>query len=109
VVDESKVLGEMILSTEDRRFVVILTTSVVVSIEMLWSWVELAAVCTMVLPCFCGHHYSSEWSTSPASKVEMKRLFVPGPVILTFELVAAKGTRKPPVLGFLAFGGRRTF
>jgi hypothetical protein len=109
VVDKSKVLGKMILSTEDRRFIIILTSRVVMSFEMFWSWVELTAICTMVPPCLWRYHYSSERSTSPACKVEMKGLFVPSPVILTLELVAAKRTRKPSVLGFLAFSGRRTF
>jgi hypothetical protein len=108
-VHESKVLGEMIFSAEDRGFVVILASRVVVRFEMFWRWVELAAICTVVSSCFWGCHYSSEGRTSPACKVEVKGLFVPSPVILTLELVTAKRTRKPSVLEFLAFGGRRTF
>ena len=97
-------LNKMILSTEDMWFFVVLTTGVVMCFEMFCARVKLIAISTMTLSSIRRNNRSSKRRTSPPLKIQMKRLLMPSPVILTLKTITAKRTREPSLLRDLALG-----
>lgn len=103
MVRKPQVLHKVIFSAEGGSLSLALTGTVIMRIEMLGIGIKHAAICTVRSPGFRGNHRAAEWSASPALEVEMKRLFMSGPVILALEGVTAECAREYPLFFVLLF------
>jgi hypothetical protein len=64
-MDQSEMLDEMIFAAENMWFLVVLTASVIMSVEVVCTWIELAAVSAMASPCIWRYDRASEGRASP--------------------------------------------
>lgn len=69
----------------------------VMGIKMIFRWVSLATVHTLLQSTTGACNGSSEWGADPFLQTEMQRLFVPCPVEFGFECVCTEGALEGPV------------